>query len=102
MNSKIIKAIGAGSLILGMVALSGCFESSYPDYGYGGYGYGGPAYYSEPSPVIVRNYYPRDNDHREYRDRDDNNRREEHVVVNHDHDRDVHVRTDRDHDHDSH
>jgi hypothetical protein len=100
MNSKIIKAIGAGSLILGMVALSGCFESSYPDYGYGGYGYGGGrAYYSEPAPVIVREYDRRDNDRREYRDRDDNNHR---VVVNHDHDRDVHASRDRDHDHDSH
>lgn len=92
MNSKIIKAIGAGSLILGMVALSGCFESSYPGYGYG-YG-GGPTYYEEPAPLIVREY-----DHREYRDRDDNNHR---VVVNHDHDRDVHASADREHDRDAH
>jgi hypothetical protein len=48
MNSKIITAIGATSLMLGMFALQGCFESNYPGYG-GGYGYNsGPAYYSTP------------------------------------------------------
>ena len=59
MKSKIITAIGATSLLLGMFALQGCYETNYPDYGYGGgygggygYGYGsGPGYYSQP--VVV-------------------------------------------------
>ena len=70
MKSKIITAVGAGSLLLGMVALSGCYESNYP--GYGGYGYGyGRGYYSDP--VVVGDY----DEHRSWwggyhRDRDDN------------------------------
>ena len=38
MKSKIITAIGATSLLFGMFALQGCYESNYPGYG-GGYGY---------------------------------------------------------------
>ena len=75
MKSKIITALGATSLVLGMFALQGCYESNYPGYGggYGGYGYGSePGYYSQP--VVVG-----DNDeHRSWhnwwgghRDRDD-------------------------------
>ena len=93
MKSKILKAIGAGSLVLGMVALSGCYETSYPAYSYG-YG-GGRSYYVEPAPVVVRDY-----GHRDWRDRDDNDRRNERVTVNHDHDRAVHASADRDHDRD--
>jgi hypothetical protein len=53
MKSKIITAIGATSLVLGMFALQGCYESNYPGY-YGGRGYGygyGRGYYSEPAVV---------------------------------------------------
>jgi hypothetical protein len=94
MKSKIITAIAAGSLIVGMVALSGCYESSYPGYGYGGYGYGyGRGYYSDP--VVVGDY----DEHRSWwgghRDRDRDEDREEwheqherHEHEGHDHDRD--------------
>ena len=100
MKSKIITAIGAGSLVVGMLALSGCFESSYPDYG--GYGYE-RGYYAEPAPVVVRDY---DNHHWWQRDRDDHDRdsdhRKESVSNDHNRDRDTHARTDSDHDHDAH
>jgi hypothetical protein len=51
MKSKIITAIGATSLLFGMFALQGCYESNYPGYYGRGYGYGygsGRGYYSEP------------------------------------------------------
>jgi hypothetical protein len=101
MKSKIISAITATSLLLGIFALQGCFESNYS--GYDGYGYGyGPAYY-EPAPVIVGDY----DEHRTWHDRDwwVNNRRD--WVSDHHHEwlgrrsepqREVHA--DRDHDHD--
>jgi hypothetical protein len=100
MNSKIITAIGATSLVLGMFALQGCSESNYPGYG-GGYGYGsGPAYYS--TPVYAGDY---DEHHSwwggNHRDRDEdrhegsrsNSERNEH---------ETHASADRDHDHDRH
>jgi hypothetical protein len=88
MKSKIIKAIGAGSLIAGMLALSGCLDANYPAYGYG---YGGrPVYYTEPAPVVVHDYgWHRDVDHRiVVRDVDHN--REVHASIDHDRTRDVH------------
>jgi hypothetical protein len=103
MKSKIITAIGATSLFLGMFALQGCYESNYPGY-YGGRGYGyGPGYYSQP--VVVGDY----DEHRtwhdrwwggDHHDRDDehhegwrgNSERNEHEATHadrgHDHDRD--------------
>lgn len=84
MKSKIMTAIGATSLVFGIFALQGCYESNYPDYG--GYGYGsGPAYYS--APVVVGDY----DEHRSWhhwwggnhRDRDD-----DHHYRDRDHDRD--------------
>ena len=98
MKSKIITALGATSLVLGMFALQGCYESNYPGYGGYGYGYGsGPGYYSHP--VVVGD----DDEHRSWhnwwgsnhRDRDDdhhegwrgNSERNEHEGHG-DHDRD--------------
>jgi hypothetical protein len=92
MKSKIIKAIAAGSLIAGTLALSGCFDANYPAYGYG-YG-GGPVYYTEPAPVVVRDYgwhrdwFHPDVDHRVVVTGDHN--REVHASIDHDHARDVH------------
>ena len=109
MKSKVIVAIGATSLVVGMFALQGCFESNYPGYGpgYGGYGYAsGPAYYA-PAPVVVGDY----DEHRTWHDRDwwVNNRRDwvndhhkEWVDRDHDRGRDVRASADRDRDHDSH
>jgi hypothetical protein len=93
MKSKIIKAIGAGSLIAGILALSGCFQADYPAYGYG-YG-GGPVYYTEPAPVVVHDYgWHRDVDHRvvDHRvvARDVDHNREVHASIDHDRTRDVH------------
>jgi hypothetical protein len=97
MNSKIVTAIGATSLFLGVFALQGCYESNYPGYGYG-YGYGsGPAYYS--TPVVVGDY----DEHHSWHDRDwwVSNRRdwvgEHHKEWLAHNDRD-----DRHHDHDEH
>jgi hypothetical protein len=98
MNSKIITAIGATSLVLGMFALQGCFESSYPGYG-GGYGYGsGPAYYSTPvyggdydehRSWWGGNHRDRDEDrHEASRNNSERNEHEEHANRDHDHDRD--------------
>lgn len=101
MKSKIIAAITAGSLVVGMLALSGCFESSYPDYGYGYNGYE-RGYYAEPAPVVVRDY---GNHHWWQRDRDDRDNDHRREAVSNDHDRDSHARAtnrDRDHDHDAH
>lgn len=92
MKSKIITALAAGSLVVGMVALSGCYESNYP--GYGGYG---PGYYSQP---VARDYdehhswwggdhHDRDDDHHEgYREHKEHEEHEEHANREHDHDRD--------------
>jgi hypothetical protein len=101
MKSKIVTAFGATSLVLGMFALQGCFESNYP--GYGGYGYAsGPTYY-EPAPVIVGDY----DEHRTWHDRDwwVNNRRDwvndhhnEWLGHNNQPKREVHASADRDHD----
>jgi hypothetical protein len=101
MKSKIITAIGATSLVFGMFALQGCFESNYPGYG-GGNGYGsGPAYYS--APVVVGDY----DEHRSWHDRDwwVNNRRDwvndhhkEWITHNNEPQREVHASADRDHD----
>jgi hypothetical protein len=97
MKSKIITAIGAGSLIAGMVALSGCFDAGYPAYGYG-YS-GAPVYYTEPAPVIVRDY----DGHRDWRDRDDHDNDHRVVVTrDSDHDREVHASADHDHNRDVH
>ena len=101
MNSKIITAIGAVSLVLGMFALQGCEENNYPGYGdygrYGGYDYGSGGYYSQP--VVVGDY----DEHRSWwgghRDRDEDrhegsrsnserNEHEEHANRGHDHDHD--------------
>ena len=71
MKSKIIVAIQASSLALGMFALSGCFESTYYPYGYGS-GYSStyvPAYRSydyaegERRPVYVGRDY---DEHRDF------------------------------------
>jgi len=51
MKSKIIIAIQAGSLALGLFALQGCYGPSYG----GGYGYAGPEYYGS-STVVVGDY----------------------------------------------
>jgi hypothetical protein len=87
MKSKIITAIGATSLVFGMFALQGCFESNYPDYG--GYGYGS-GYYSQPVVVEQRPWHwwghqDRDNDHR---------------YESHHSEHEEHATRDRDHDHD--
>ena len=102
MKSKIVTAIGAASLVLGMFALQGCEENNYPGYGgygrYGGYGYGSGGYYSQP--VVVGDY----DEHRSWwggnhRDRDEDrhegsrnnserNEHEEHANRGHDHDHD--------------
>jgi hypothetical protein len=99
MKSKIITALGAISLVLGMFALQGCYESNYPGYGggYGGYGYGygsGPGYYSQPVVVEHRtwhdrwwggDHHDRDDDHHEgWRGNSERNEHEGHG----DHDRD--------------
>jgi hypothetical protein len=103
--SKIITAIGATSLVLGMFALQGCFESNYPGYG-GGYGYGsGPAYYS--TPVYGGDY----DEHHSWHDRDwwVNNRRDwvedhhkEWVSHNDRTEHETHASADRNQDHDRH
>jgi hypothetical protein len=100
MNSKIITAVGAVSLMLGMFALQGCYDSNYyPGYGgygggYGGYSrYGYGSNYYEPAPVIVG-----DNDeHREWHEHHEEWRGHD---GGHDHDRDEHARAGREHDHD--
>jgi hypothetical protein len=104
MKSKIIKAIGATSLVFGMFAVQGCFESNYPGYGPGyggGYAYG-PTYY-EPAPVVVGDY----DEHRAWHDRDwwVSNRRDwvndhhkEWIGRNSEPQREAHVSNDRDHD----
>jgi len=94
MKSKIISAIAATSLVLGMFAFQGCYETNYPDYG--GYGYGsgygyGRGYYSQP--VVVEEHRPwhwwghrdRDDDHH-YESR--HSEHEEHANRDRDHDRD--------------
>ncbi|MGH7925607.1 MAG: hypothetical protein ACREQH_13565 [Candidatus Binatus sp.] len=106
-KSKIITAIGATTLVLGMVALQGCFESNYPAYdpGYGGYGYAsGPTYY-QPTPVVVGDY----DEHHTWRGRDwwVSNRRDwvndhhkEWLGHDNDRNREAHATTDRDHNRD--
>jgi|SRR5580704_2619818 hypothetical protein len=100
MKSKIITAVGATSLLFGMFALQGCYESNYPGYGGGyGYGYGSrPGYYSQP---VVGDYdehrswwggdhHDRDEDHHEG-SRGGHNESNEHQANadrGHDHDRD--------------
>ena len=107
MNSKIITAVGAASLILGMFGLQGCSESNYPGYGYGGgYGYAsGPTYY-EPAPVVVRDYDVHrswhDSDSRIDNRRDADDHRKESISHNNEPQREVRASNDRDHDHDSH
>ena len=96
MKSKILTAICATSLLLGMFALQGCYETNYPDYGNGGYGYGsGPAYYSTPVIVEHRTWHDRwwGNSH----DRDDDHH-EGWRAERHEHE--AHAARDRDHDHD--
>ena len=97
MKSKIITAVAAGALIVGMVALSGCYDSSYPSGGGYGYGYG-PGYYSQPA--VVHDYdehhswwggdhHDRDDDHHEgYREHREHEEHEEHADRDghHDHD----------------
>ena len=92
MKSKIITAIGATSLVFGMFALQGCYETNYP--GYGGYGYGsGPAYYSTPVVVEHRTWHDRwwgnshdnDNDHHEGARNSDRTEHEAHADRDHDH-----------------
>lgn len=93
MKRKIITAIGAGSFIIAMVALSGCYDSSYPDYGYRGYGYG-PGYYSQP--VVVGGYdenrswwgghRDRDEDREEWREHREHEEHERHEHHGHDDD----------------
>jgi hypothetical protein len=105
MKSKIITAIGATSLLFGMFALQGCYESNYPGYG-GGYGGGydyGTGYYSQP--VVVGDYdehrswhdrwwggdhRDRDNDHHEGSrgGRSESNEHEAHTDRGHDHNHD--------------
>lgn len=89
MKSKIITAIGATSLVFGMFALQGCYETNYPDYGGYGSGYG---YYSQP--VVVAEHRPwhwwgnhdRDDDHH-YESRT-HTEHEQHANRDRDHDRD--------------
>jgi len=92
MKSKIITAIGATSLVFGMFALSGCYETSYPDYG-GGYGYSGygPGYYSQPVVVEQRSWHWWG-----HHDSDDNHRYESRSHSEHE----ERANRDRDHDHD--
>ena len=97
MKSKILSAIGATSLVLGMFALQGCYETNYPDYGgygYGsGYGYGyGRGYYSQPVVVEQRSWHwwghhDRDDDRHEGW-RTERNERQAHADRDRDHDRD--------------
>ena len=99
MKSKIIIAIQAASLVFGMLALQGCFESNYPA---PGYGYASaPGYYYAPAPVYVGDgdY----DEHHAWHDRNwwVNNRRD---WVN-DHHKEWLAHKDRDdqhHDHDAH
>jgi len=97
MKSKILTAIGATSLVFGMFALQGCYETNYPDYG--GYGYGsgygyGRGYYSQP--VVVEEHrswhnwwghHDRDDDRHEGW-RTERHEREAHADRDRDHDRD--------------
>ena len=94
MKSKIITAIGATSLVFGMFALQGCYETNYPDYGGYGSGYGyGPGYYSQP--VVVEEH---PSSHWwGHHDRDDDHHYESRTHTEHE----QHANRDRDHDHDS-
>ena len=93
MKSKIITAIGATSLVFGMFALQGCYETNYPDYGGYGSGYGyGPGYYSQPVVVEEHPSWHWWGHH----DRDDDHHYESRTRTEHE----QHANRDRDHDHD--
>jgi hypothetical protein len=71
MTRKLLLAIASFVLILGTIALQGCYDSG-PGYGYGPGYYSGPAYYNERGYYSGNGYAGDYQEHRYWQDRDIN------------------------------